>query len=102
MNRRTERLDPRARGLLAELERALLDALADSAEAQAVLARLARAGYTVHVALECVGPQGPEERTPQPPQSMKEPTFRIDAQDLAFLRSIGIDPTRRTRRPRRS
>lgn len=29
-----------------------------------------------------------------------EPRFQIDMQDLAFLRSIGIDPTRRMRRRR--
>jgi hypothetical protein len=27
-----------------------------------------------------------------------EPTFQIDGRDLGFLRSIGIDPTRRLRR----
>ncbi|MEE2778315.1 MAG: hypothetical protein VYE73_16300 [Acidobacteriota bacterium] len=26
------------------------------------------------------------------------PTFRIDGKDLLFLRSIGIDPTRKSRR----
>lgn len=33
----------------------------------------------------------------------REPEFRIDARDLEFLRSIGIDPTRRlkSRRARR-
>lgn len=30
-----------------------------------------------------------------------EPDFRIDGRDLAFLRSIGIDPTRRRRGRRR-
>lgn len=29
-----------------------------------------------------------------------DPTFRIDGEDLSFLRSIGIDPTRRMRRRR--
>jgi hypothetical protein len=31
--------------------------------------------------------------TPPPPT----PTFRINGEDLAFLRSIGIDPTRKSR-----
>ena len=34
-----------------------------------------------------------EPRSPE-----REPEFRIDGRDLAFLRSIGIDPTRRVRR----
>ena len=29
-----------------------------------------------------------------------EPVFQIDGRDLSFLRSIGIDPTRRLRRRR--
>lgn len=29
-----------------------------------------------------------------------EPTFRIDSADLALLKSLGIDPTRRVRRRR--
>ena len=28
------------------------------------------------------------------------PTFRINSRDLAFLKSVGIDPTRRVRRRR--
>jgi hypothetical protein len=32
---------------------------------------------------------------PLPPQ---EPVFQINGQDLSFLKSIGIDPTRRARR----
>lgn len=36
-------------------------------------------------------------------EPVREPEFRIDARDLEFLRSIGIDPTRRlkSRRARR-
>lgn len=29
-----------------------------------------------------------------------EPTFRINSTDLSFLKSVGIDPTRRVRRRR--
>ena len=32
--------------------------------------------------------------------SGEDPTFRIDSQDLSFLKSVGIDPTRRVRRRR--
>ena len=31
-----------------------------------------------------------------------EPVFQINTQDLSFMKSIGIDPTRRLRRRRRS
>ena len=30
----------------------------------------------------------------------EDPSFRIDSQDLSFLKSLGIDPTRRVRRRR--
>lgn len=32
--------------------------------------------------------------------SQDDPTFRINSTDLTFLRSLGIDPTRRVRRRR--
>jgi hypothetical protein len=35
---------------------------------------------------------------PEPPRAPAAPPFRIDGEDLSFLRSIGIDPTRRRRR----
>lgn len=41
-------------------------------------------------------------RSPDPaPERAPEPTFQIRGRDLAFLRSIGIDPTRRPPRRRR-
>lgn len=50
-------------------------------------------------------PAGQRHRAAAPegaPGTDGEPTFRIDGADLAFLRSIGIDPTRkvRVRKPR--
>ena len=30
----------------------------------------------------------------------QDPSFRIDSQDLSFLKALGIDPTRRIRRRR--
>jgi len=44
-------------------------------------------------------PEGIELTADRPPPS-GEVLFRIDRQDLEFLRSIGIDPTRRLRRRR--
>ncbi len=38
--------------------------------------------------------------TTAPRHSSGEPAFQIDGRDLSFLRSIGIDPTRRLRRRR--
>ena len=43
-------------------------------------------------------PEGFELTTEQDPD--ERPVFRIDSRDLAFLKSVGIDPTRRVRRRR--
>lgn len=32
--------------------------------------------------------------------NQEDPTFRINSNDLSFLKSVGIDPTRRVRRRR--
>lgn len=43
-------------------------------------------------------PEGFELTTAR--NSQEDPGFRIDTQDLSFLKSLGIDPTRRVRRRR--
>lgn len=83
-------MDELRRSLLRDLERALLDAIAESPEVHRTLTRMHREGFTLQVLLECQ----PAGVAPLP---AGEPTFRIDSQDLAFLRSVGIDPTRKRR-----
>jgi hypothetical protein len=85
------------------LGRALADAIADSSDAGLALRRLREEGYSLYLlvdrtegaklrdAAEVVAPV--EERAVPP----FRPTFRINASDLFFLRSIGIDPRRRVR-----
>ena len=82
-------MDERKRGLLREVERALLDAISESNEVHRSLSRLQRAGYTLHLFLDCAAER---EGSPQ------APVFRINGQDLKLLRSLGIDPTRKHRR----
>ena len=82
--------------LLREVSRALLDAISESATLNGSLRRLHEEGYTLHLLLDCKR-SGEEEAPATPPVDAE---FRIDANDLAFLRSVGIDPTRRRRRPR--
>jgi hypothetical protein len=103
------RLEAKKRTLLADIERALLDALAESPEVHRSLWRLQREGFTLQLSLDCQREadgsveQGPaERRSPRPDDASVEPAFRIDVSDLKFLRSIGIDPTRkrRARQPR--
>ncbi|QQR74930.1 MAG: hypothetical protein IPJ17_04925 [Holophagales bacterium] len=85
--------------MLREISRALLDAIAESGVVTDGLRRLHREGYTLHLLLDCQRDGATVEPT-RPVPSRADVAFRIDADDLAFLRSIGIDPTRRRRRPR--
>jgi len=95
--RKTHAAEARKRTLLSELERALLEAISESPEVHQALWRLQREGYVLHLALDCER----EDDADAPSRPEPAPQFRIDATDLQFLRSIGIDPTRkrRARRP---
>ncbi|MDX1996501.1 MAG: hypothetical protein SF066_02185 [Thermoanaerobaculia bacterium] len=102
-------LEDKLREMLRELGRAL----ADSSDASQALRRIQEEGYSLFFLLDRAGnvpvpaggaPQADEAASnPAAPRpSIVEPVFRIDGQDLRFLRSLGIDPTRRIRRRGRS
>ena len=84
----------RLRKLLRDLERALAEAIAATPELAESLRRVRAEGYRVEVVFDC---QPQEGSPPTSPSQLPVPTFRIHGEDLAFLRSIGIDPTRRRR-----
>ncbi|HLF56645.1 MAG TPA: hypothetical protein VI942_07360 [Thermoanaerobaculia bacterium] len=100
MNAKTS-IDARKRTLLHAVERALFDAISESAELHRSLWRLQRAGYTLHLALDCSAESPGKERVAAAPTRASESSFRIDGDDLRFLRSIGIDPTRPARKRRK-
>ena len=111
-------MEPRLRHLLLELSELLREAIADSAPAIEKVDQIQEEGYSVHLLLDCKpadeddaidvvteatlelerAPAVPTERPIDPAKA----TFRINADDLRFLRSVGIDPTRRARRRRPS
>lgn len=101
-------LEDKLREMLRELGRAL----ADSSDASQALRRIQEEGYSLFFLLDRAGkvpvPAGAASEsenatmTPTTRTSIVEPVFRIDGQDLRFLRSLGIDPTRRIRRRGRS
>jgi len=105
------RKETNKRMLLADVERALLDALAESPAMQRSLWKLQREGWVLRLFLDCErdaetdsdedGHRLPGRVRAPAARERGEPDFRIDAADLRFLRSVGIDPTRK-RRPRRS
>lgn len=94
--------------MLRDFGRALSEAISDSSEASRKLRQLKDEGYSLYLLLDgAAGTGGADaaaagvsaERPAAPRRlAVGEPQFRIDGKDLSFLRSIGIDPTRRLRR----
>ncbi|HUP42950.1 MAG TPA: hypothetical protein VM599_07045 [Thermoanaerobaculia bacterium] len=87
--------------MLRDLGRALSDAIAESSDVNQALRKIHEEGYSLFIFLDrreregADGEGGSEAETPARPRG--EPVFRIHGGDLSFLRSIGIDPTRRVR-----
>jgi len=88
--------------LLRDLRGAITEALAESSEVTRSMDLIRDEGWSVYLVIDRKQddetPEGFEltgEEEPTP-----EPAFRIDSTDLVFLRSLGIDPTRRVRRRR--
>jgi hypothetical protein len=91
--------------ILRELSRALSAALAERPEVERTLERIRREGYRLQVVLD----RSQDQALPVgelvsarvgPATCGTEPVFQINTSDLSFLRSIGIDPTRKLRRRR--
>ena len=67
------------------------------------LRKIREEGYSLYLLVDCkrdLSELEPLTFTTAPRLTSGEPTFQIDIRDLSFLRSIGIDPTRRLRRRR--
>ncbi|HEX6202877.1 MAG TPA: hypothetical protein VF100_07735 [Thermoanaerobaculia bacterium] len=135
-------LNARLKRKLADLGKALSEAISESSLASRHLAELRQEGYSVYLLLESDGERGegaqaaegrrsgalsarsrgerdeagdaarqhaaqrqltgrshpPGDRQLPASTAEPDPTFLIDGRDLAFLRSVGIDPTRPARR----
>jgi len=85
--------------MLSEFRRALYDAISDSTDVHRTWRQLRDEGYALYLLVDCKRQDGQEPvergKLPLPAQ---EPVFQINGPDLSFLKSIGIDPTRRARR----
>jgi DNA-binding IclR family transcriptional regulator len=96
-------LDDKLHQMLRELRRALSEAISDSAEVNRTLRKIREEGYALYLLVDCKRESLDEESLSLTAPSFcsgSEPVFQIDGRDLNFLRSIGIDPTRRLRRRR--
>ncbi|HEX3528040.1 MAG TPA: hypothetical protein VH988_13330 [Thermoanaerobaculia bacterium] len=103
--------------MLRDLRRALSEAISESSEVSLTLRRIREEGYTLYLLVDCKRDRldrldrsdrldrldreiGDELLPVAAPRRAGEPVFQINGQDLSFLRSIGIDPTRQLRRRR--
>lgn len=89
--------EERLRQVLREISQAFAEVIAARPEAGERLRLLREEGYSLYLVLDAS--RGGE--TPEPARhaiKVGAPAFRIHGDDLVFLRSIGIDPTRRMRR----
>lgn len=119
-------MDARWKRKLEDLGRAVSEAIADSPEASRHLAELRQQGFSVHLLLEGAAEKTARAAVDRSPAARRrvqrqltgdlpvavgrrleaaagspdspDPAFLIDGRDLAFLRSVGIDPTRSPRR----
>jgi hypothetical protein len=95
------KLDDKLHHMLRDLRRALSEAISESTEVSRTLRKIREEGYSLYLLVDCKRDAAEQDQLAIPAaKSVGEPTFQIDGRDLSFLKSIGIDPTRRLRRRR--
>lgn len=97
-------LDEKLHQMLRDLRRALSEAISESTEVSRTLRKIREEGYSLYLLVDCKREASLDDSLPLTPprfSSDRDPVFQINGNDLSFLRSIGIDPTRRLRRRRR-
>jgi hypothetical protein len=100
-------VDDKIKQLLQELGTAINESISGSEDVNRHIQRIRDEGYDLYVVLDAtIGlnkqepdeAEGDEVTVAQPP---KEVQFRINVNDLAMLRALGIDPTRKVKAARR-
>ncbi len=95
-------MDDRMKQLVEDLRGAVSQALTESPEVDEAMRRIRRQGWSLYLVVDRKSERealAAYEIADEEP-ALADASFRIDSEDLSFLRSIGIDPTRRTRRRR--
>ncbi|MEO8216707.1 MAG: hypothetical protein ABI718_06455 [Acidobacteriota bacterium] len=100
-------MDDRIREILKELGEAINDSISSSEDVNHHIQRIRDEGYNLYVVLDATIGLGKEEDqaaeqetglVPQLPAAPQEGAqFRINVNDLALLRGLGIDPTRKVK-----
>ncbi len=106
-------MDDKIKQLLRELGTAINESISGSDDVNQQIQKIRDEGYNLYVVLDAtIGlnrtddgePAAPPEPSPSTELVVKndrEVQFRINVNDLALLRALGIDPTRKVRSTRR-
>src|SRR2546423_13101906 len=105
-------MDDKIKQLLRELGTAINESISGSDDVNRHIQRIRDEGYDLYVVLDAtigLNKQDEEEAAAADPgtaeivvkKGKKEVQFRINVNDLALLRALGIDPTRKVRATRR-
>jgi hypothetical protein len=101
-------VDDKIKQLLQELGTAINESISGSDDVNRHIQRIRDEGYDLYVVLDAtigLNKQGAEEESGETALAVSEPPkevqFRINVNDLALLRGLGIDPTRKVRSARR-
>jgi hypothetical protein len=93
-------LNDRLQQMLSDLRRALYEAISDSEDVHRAWRQLREDGYSLFLTVDCKREEDERDgvRDRLALAAGGEPVFQLNGRDVAFLRSIGIDPIRRRRR----
>ena len=101
-------MDEKIKQLLRELGTAINESISGSDDVNKQIQKIRDEGYNLYVVLDAtIGLNRDGDPEPAPAAELvvkdrnKEVQFRININDLALLRSLGIDPTRKVRTTRR-
>ena len=100
-------MDDKIKQLLRELGTAINESISGSEDVNRQIQRIRDEGYNLYVVLDATIGLNREDGEPSDEpavvtvKSDKEVQFRININDLALLRALGIDPTRKVRAARR-
>ena len=101
-------MDEKIKQLLQELGTAINESISGSDDVNRHIQKIRDEGYDLYVVLDAtIGLNKQEPETGEDgevvanPEPLKEVQFRINVNDLAMLRALGIDPTRKVKAARR-
>ena len=101
-------MDDKIKQLLKELGNAINDSISGSNSVNEHIQKIRDEGYNLYVVLDATIGLGKNDDSGTPSEVTKHVAltagdiqFRINVNDLAFLRAVGIDPTRKVKVPKR-